>query len=176
MSYLNSVFTCIALSDSLLIQNFLYLFPYFRHSSKKTSIFVTHFRPIGVMKLAESVFYFLYGVNNVLSLVLEISKLLCVKRWYNRYSAWIAVYQHIRERCVIYKRLAWVSVVIIIFCKGLLRPRKWIYDTTAFMPFLYPVGLSFPVEWPYHHSPPIGNLKAWMLLLSFNILLFTPYC
>jgi len=41
MSYLNSVFTCIALSDSLLIQNFLYLFPYFRHSSKK-NIYLCH--------------------------------------------------------------------------------------------------------------------------------------
>ena len=34
-----------------------------------------HFQPIGVMKLAESVFYFLYGVNNVLSLISENSKL-----------------------------------------------------------------------------------------------------
>lgn len=34
-----------------------------------------HFQPISVMKLAESVFYFLYGVNNVLSLISENSKL-----------------------------------------------------------------------------------------------------
>ena len=32
-----------------------------------------HFQPIGVMKLVESVFYFLYGVNNVLSLVPKIA-------------------------------------------------------------------------------------------------------
>ena len=28
------------------------------------------------------------------------------------------LYQHIRKRCVIYKRLTWVSAVIIIFFKG----------------------------------------------------------
>ena len=49
-------------------QNFQYLFPYFQYISKKSHIFVMHFQPIGVMKLVESVFYFLYGVKNVLSL------------------------------------------------------------------------------------------------------------
>jgi len=32
------------------------------------------------------------------------------------------LYQHIRKRCVIYKRLTWVSVVIIIFWEGFARP------------------------------------------------------
>ena len=31
------------------------------------------------------------------------------------------LYQHIRKRCVIYKRLTWVSVVIIIFWEGFAR-------------------------------------------------------
>ncbi|MBT9876564.1 MULTISPECIES: hypothetical protein [Bacteroides] len=34
------------------------------------------------------------------------------------------VYQHIRQECVIYKRLAWVSVVIIILWKGLAKPHE----------------------------------------------------
>ena len=44
------------------------------------------------------------------------------ERWYSRYSTWTAIYQHIRKRCVIYKRLTWVSVVIIIFWEGFARP------------------------------------------------------
>ena len=36
------------------------------------------------------------------------------------------LYQHIRKRCVIYKRLTWVSVVIIILRKGLAKPQMWI--------------------------------------------------
>ena len=40
------------------------------------------------------------------------------ERWYSRYSTWTAIYQHIRKRCVIYKWLTWMSVVIIIFYDG----------------------------------------------------------
>ena len=45
------------------VQNFLYLLPYFLYIPNKSFIFVMHFQFIGVMKLAESVFYFLYGVK-----------------------------------------------------------------------------------------------------------------
>ena len=101
----------------ILIHNFQYLFPYFDCVSKKTYIFAVRFQPISVMEQAGSGFYFLYGVKAYYLSILEIANP-NKERWYGRYSTWTDVYQHIRKRCVIYKRLTWVSAVIIIFCAG----------------------------------------------------------
>lgn len=39
--------------------------------SRKTYIFVVHLLPISVVEQMKMVFYFFFGVNNVLSLLLE---------------------------------------------------------------------------------------------------------
>ena len=71
-------------------------------------------------KQVRSVIYFEIGILLHYPSSLKSSKFLSVEGWFNRYSTWTVVYQHIDGRCVIYKRLAWMSVVIIILWTGLL--------------------------------------------------------
>ena len=99
---------------------------YFRISTlfRKKSISLSYaFCSPAWWKQVRSVIYFEIGILLHYPSSLKSSKFLSVEGWFNRYSTWTVVYQHIDGRCVIYKRLAWMSVVIIIFLKVLLRPQ-----------------------------------------------------
>ena len=100
--------------SSRIIQNFLYLFLYFCCISKK-DISLSYAFCSSAWWNWQKAFLFPNGVKVYYLSLLKSSSFYLGERWYNRYSTWMAVYQHISWRCVIYKCMAWMSVVIIIF-------------------------------------------------------------
>ena len=99
-----------------------------------------HFQPIGVMKLVESVFYFLYGVNNVLSLLFE-NQQLYARRDDTADTPREWLYINISLRDVLYIN-DWRGCLLLSlsFARVLLASNQD-NGATASTPFLCPVGL-----------------------------------
>lgn len=60
-----------------------------------------------------------------------------------------------------------MSVVIIIFCTGRLKPQVWIYGTTASMPFCFQPTKINPQR-PLIVTPRQDTPKDWMLVAPFQ--------
>ena len=78
------------------------------------------------------------------------------------YSTWIAIYQHISRRCVIYKRLTWMSVVIIVYEKAGQAQLRIVIQQH---PCLFYVRSS-PLN-AHINSFQTGKQKAWMHVESY---------
>lgn len=86
----------------------------------------------------------------------------------------LTVYQHIRKRCVIYKRLAWMSVVIIILLKGFARTlvRDVGIQQHPCLFCIRPV-IKIPII-TLNHTPTIRHTKDWMHVVPHQQNIYHP--